>query len=100
MTAWRQGEMRRKMLHGAKLVVRVESDRTAGRIRTVSIFDSRTQEHWSEEQIRSRGCEWFLNLDDLKETLNWNLNGDSSKYQFAWGQSSKKKSEGVAYIFD
>lgn len=92
--------MRRKILHKVKLVVRVESDRIAGKIRTISIFDNRTQKYWSEDQIRERGCEWFLDLDDLKETLNWNLNGDSSKYQFTWGQSTKEKSEGVAYIFD
>jgi len=92
--------MRRKMLLNAKLVVMVESDRITGKIRTASIFDNRTKEYWSEEQIKSRGCEWFLSLNDLKETLNWNLNGDSSKYQFTWGQSSKEKSEGVAYIFD
>lgn len=92
--------MRRKTLHKAKLVVKIESDRTTGKIRTVSIFDNRTQEYWSEERIQERGCEWFLNLDNLKETLNWNLNGDSSKYQFTWGQSAKTKSEGVAYIFD
>lgn len=92
--------MRRKMIRKAKLVVRVDSDRTTGKITTVSIFDNRTQTFWSEEQIKERGCEWFLDLNDLKETLNWNLNGDSSKYQFKWGQSSKEKSEGVAYIFD
>jgi len=93
-------EMRKKALCKAKLVIRVESDKVTGTIRTFSIFDNRTQKYWSGEQIRSRGCEWFLSLSDLKETLNWNLNGDSSKYQFAWGQSSKEKSEGIAYIFD
>lgn len=92
--------MRRKTLQNAKLVIRVESDKATRRIRTVSIFDNRTQKFWSEDQIKERGCEWFLDLNDLKETLNWNLNGDSSKYQFTWGQSSKEKSEGVAYIFD
>lgn len=92
--------MRRKTLYRAKLVVEVESDRIAGKIRTVSIFDNRTQDYWSEEQVKDRGCEWFLNLNDLKETLNWNLNGDSSKYQFVWGRSTKEKSGGIAYIFD
>jgi len=92
--------MRRKMLQKAKLIIRVESSKITRKISTVSIFDNRTQKYWSEEQIKERGCEWFLNLNDLKETLNWNLNGDSSKYQFAWGQSSKIKSEGAAYIFD
>ena len=92
--------MRRQNLYKAKLIVRLESDRTTGKIRTVSIFDNRTQEYWSEEQIKERGCEWFVDINDVKETLNWNLNGDSSKYQFKWGQSTKKKSEGIAYIFD
>ena len=102
-TRWKRrkmAEVRRKMLHKAKLVVRVMSDKITGKIRTVSIFDNRTQKYWSEEQIGKRGCEWFLDLNDLKETLNWNLNGDASKYQFAWGKSSKKESEGVAYIFN
>lgn len=92
--------MRRKTLCKAKLIIVVEGDKTTGKIRTTSIFDNRTQQYWSADQIMSRGCEWFLNRDDLKETLNWNLNGDSSKYQFAWGQTSKNKSEGAAYIFD
>lgn len=92
--------MRRKILYKAKLIVRLESDRTTGKIRTVSIFDNRTQKYWSDKQIKDRGCEWFLDVNDVKETLNWNLNGDSSKYQFTWGQSVKKKSEGIAYIFD
>ena len=96
---WRLIEMRRKMLHNAKLVIRVESDRIAGKIRTVSIFDNRTQEYWNWEQIKERGCEWFTDQNDLKETLNWNLNGDSAKYQFKWGHSTKKKSEGIAYIY-
>ncbi len=92
--------MKRKTLCKAKLVVMVESNKITGKIRTVSTLDNRTQKYWSEEQIKKRGCEWFFSLNDLKETLNWNLNGDSSKYQFTWGQSSKERSEGVAYIFD
>ena len=31
--------MRRKVLHNAKLVVKVESDRITGKIETVSIFE-------------------------------------------------------------
>lgn len=92
--------MRRKILCKAKLIVKLESDRTTGKIRTISIFDNRTQKYWSAEQIKDRGCEWFVDINDVKETLNWNLNGDSSKYQFKWGQSTKEKSEGIAYIFD
>lgn len=100
--------MRTKTLHNAKLVVTVESyknrlivnDNPNITIRTVSVYDNRTGEFWSAERIRERGIEYFINVASLKETLNWNLNGDSSKYQFKWGQSSKIKSEGKAYIFD
>lgn len=91
--------MRRKTLSNAKLVVTVESNKATGMIKTVSVFDNRTQEYWTKEAIQERGIEWFLGIDDMKETLNWNLNGDSSKYQFKWGQSSEETSEGRAYVF-
>lgn len=100
--------MRTKILSKAKLVVTVEScknepivnDNPHITIRTVSVFDNRTNEYWTKERIKERGIEHFLDVADMKETLNWNLNGDSNKYQFKWGQSSKLKSEGRAYIFD
>ena len=92
--------MRKKSLANAKLVVNIESDKLTKKIKTVSVFDNRTQNYWTDEQIRKRGITRFLNLDDLKETLNWNLNGDSSRYQFKWGQSGKYISNGCAYIFD
>ena len=92
--------MRKKSFKNAKLVVRVESNKATKRIKTISVFDNRSQEYWSAERIHERGIERFLDLDDLKETLNWNLNGDSSKYQFAWGQSGKEASDGIAYIFE
>lgn len=92
--------MRTKTIKNAKLVVRVESDKNANIINTVSIFDNRNQEYLKDEYIQERNVKDFLDLDDLKETLNWNLNGDSSKYQFKWGQSGKNTSDGIAYIFD
>lgn len=92
--------MRRKSIAGAKLVVRVISDKITRKIETVSVFDNRTKEFWPEERIKKRGIRWFLDIADLKETLNWNLNGDSRKYQFTWGQSGKNTSEGVAYVYD
>lgn len=51
-------------------------------IETVSAFDNRKQEELTKDYIEERGIRKFLNLEDLKETLNWNLNGDSEKYQF------------------
>lgn len=92
--------MRKKTLWKAKLVVTVEAHRGNGEIRTISVFDNRTNEYWPEERIQERGISWFLSLGDMKETLNWNLNGDDSKYQFKWGQTGKGISEGRAYIFD
>lgn len=91
--------MRRKILHKAKLVVTVESDRCSGLINTISVFDNRTDDYWSSEQIKERGISQFLSVSDMKETLNWNLNGDSSLYQFKWGQSSRKFSTGIGYVF-
>lgn len=91
--------MRRKILHKAKLVITVESDRCSGLINTISVFDNRANNYWGAEQIKERGISQFLNTADMKETLNWNLNGDGSLYQFKWGQSSRKFSEGIAYIF-
>ena len=91
--------MRRKTLNNAKLIVTRESNKHTKEIKTTSVFDNRTRKYWREEEIQERGIIKFLNLDDLKETLNWNLNGDSSKYIFQWGQSGKQTSEGRAYIF-
>lgn len=91
--------MRRKALCNTKLVVKVESNKATKQIKTISVYDNRTQSYWNDDQIQERGVEWFLNLRNLKESLNWNLNGDESRYKFKWGQSSKTHSEGFAYVF-
>ena len=91
--------MRRKGLDKAKLIIEVESKRRTHEITTVSVYDNRTRTH-RPELIRERGIEWFLNMKDMVETLNWNLNGDGKKFRFKWGQSSKTRSTGYAYIFD
>ena len=91
--------MRRKSLGNAKLVIDIESNKHTKEIKTKTVFDNRTQKYWTKEQIQERGIVRFLNLSDLKETLNWNLNGDDSKYIFKWGQSGKDISEGRAYVF-
>ena len=74
--------MRRKILNDAKLIIRVEENKHTKESITRNVFDNRTQEYWSDEHIHERGIEKFLNMDDMKQTLNWNLNGDSSKYHF------------------
>ena len=91
--------MRTKTLKNAKLIIKILSDKSKGTIETVSVFDNRNNEYWTKEQIKERGITWFLNVTDMKETLNWNLNGDGRKFQFKWGQSGKGISEGLAYVF-
>ena len=101
MDLWKElFKMRRKSLGNAKLIITIESNKKTKEIRTESVFDNRIQDYWTEKQIQERGIVSFLNLDDLKETLNWNVNGDSLKYQFKWGQSGRNTSEGRAYIFE
>ena len=92
--------MRKKILHEAKLIVKVRGNKKTKRVETVSVFDNRTQNFWSLERIKERGILEFLHVEDMKESLNWNLNGDSRKFQFKWGQSSKTETEGIAYVFD
>jgi hypothetical protein len=92
--------MRKSAIANAKLVVTVRSEKSDSWIQTVSVFDNRTQHYWSEEEIRKRGIERFLDVRDMKETLNWNLNGDEKKYRFMWGKTAGGISEGRAYISD
>jgi hypothetical protein len=92
--------MRRKTINNAKLIVTVKSNKGENKLETISIYDNRSNEYLTEEKILERNVKNFFNLEDLKETLNWNLNGDSSKFQFSWGQSGKYDSEGRAYVFD
>ena len=92
--------MRKSAIANAKLVVTVRSEKSDSAIQTVSVFDNRTHRYWSEEEIHERGIERFLDVQDMKETLNWNLNGDEKKYQFMWGKTAGGISEGRAYISD
>ena len=92
--------MRTKTLNNAKLIVKIISNKVTNEIKTESVYDNRTQTFWATEKIEERGITNFINIDDVKETLNWNLNGDSSKYQFKWGQSGKVFSDGYAYVFN
>jgi len=77
--------MRKKSIGNAKFLVEVFSPKNSETCETCSVLDLRTDVHWNPEQIRERGVKNFNNLQDLRDTLNWNLNGDSAKYQFRWG---------------
>lgn len=92
--------MRRKILNNSKLIIKVIANKNTKQIETISVYDNRKNKYLSKEYIQERGIKWFLNVEHLKETLNWNLNGDSSKYQFKWGQRDGSFVEGIAYIFD
>ncbi|MDM0612462.1 hypothetical protein QTH09_15715 [Clostridium perfringens] len=92
--------MRRKVLSNAKLIIKVLGNKDTKKIKTISVYDNRIQEFLNEKYIKERNIEWFLNLNDLKETLNWNLNGVEAKFQFKWGERDNNYVEGVAYVFD
>lgn len=89
----------KKSLSKAKFIINVESNKATKKIKTISVYDNRIEKYLDDAFIKERGIVYFLNVEDLKETLNWNLNGDSSKYKLKWG-SSKTTSEGFAFIFD
>lgn len=53
-----------------------------GSLSTLSVWDERTQKYWESIQISERGVWCFLDKEDCRQTLNWNLNGDSSQYHY------------------
>lgn len=90
--------MRKSTYNGAKLVVTAVIDKTTGKIRTESVFDRRNDEYWTPEHIGSRGIWDFSDLHDFEDTLNWNLNGDGSKFGRRFGQSGKDTSVVYGYV--
>ncbi len=63
-----------------KLIVTVKF--CEGGLYTENVYDTRTKKLWSKEHIHERGIESFISKEDLKESLNWNTNGDSDKYEW------------------
>ena len=76
--------------------VTVESNKATRQLRTLAIDDNYGNN--CNKLIESRGVGSFNDVNDMKDTLNWNLNGDSSKYKFQWGQCSKQTQLGYAYV--
>lgn len=69
--------------HMKKYKLKVELKKSPnGSLSTISVWDNRTQSYWKSEQIRERGILDFLDKEDCKQSLNWNLNGDVSKYKY------------------
>ena len=92
--------MRKKSAENAKFLVEIISPKNSKTCETRSVLDLRVNSYWDPEQILERGIKNFNDLQDLQATLNRNLDGDSAKYQFRWGQSGKYGTIGYAYIFD
>ena len=84
----------------AKYAITLQSDKHAHALTTQSVTDQRSCENWTQEQIQQRGIVNFADLKDMAETLNWNLNGDASKFVYKFGQSGKDTSAVYAYVFD
>ena len=91
--------MKRENLDKAKIIITVESVKGENIIRALTLYDNRIQKY-RNNYLSERNAEYFLDMEDMKQTLNWNFNGDDSKYYFKWGQTVNGYSTGVAYIFD
>jgi len=62
-----------------KLIVIIDTKQV--KLLTECVYDERTRKLWSKKQIKERGIESFISEKDMIETLNWNLNGDSTKFK-------------------
>lgn len=84
----------------AKYAIMLQSNKHTHALTTQSVIDQRSCESWTQEQMHQRGIVNFADVKDMAETLNWNLNGDASKFVYKFGQSGKDTSTVYAYIFD
>ena len=78
----------------------VSSNKKTSRIITLGVFDNRTQEYWTTEHIISRGVSHFNDMDDMKDTINWCVNGDSTEYYVKKGPSRGLCTSWYVYVFD
>lgn len=67
------------------------------RLNTISVLDVRTGFLWSKNQIIERGIAYFLNIKDLKETLNWNTNSNESLFESFISENSNLI---TVYLYD
>ena len=93
--------MRKNSKKQPKRIVTVESDKATREIVLISIVNCEMNEDYTDKfKEMCPSCEAFKDLDDMKESLNWCLNGDSKKYEFKWVFVGKTKSIGEARIYD
>ena len=84
----------------AKYAITLQINKHTHALTTQSVTDQRICESWTQEQIQQRGIVNFADLKDMAETLNWNLNGDVSKFVYRFGQSGRDTSTVYACVFD
>ena len=65
-----------------KLIVVTKYNDIAARFETQYVIDNREKRLWTKEEIQERGIEDFLGINDVRETLNWSLNGDEDKFSY------------------
>lgn len=83
----------------ASIIIEVMSKKGSHTLETVAVRDCESGEEWDRARIAERGIERFLDLSDMKETLNWNLNCDDQRYAFKWAMNGKTASRGIAYLY-
>ena len=88
--------------NNSKFTVTLESNKHTRHFKILQIFDNRTCEDVTNKhfELSPTFSDGFLNEHDLMESLNWCLNGDSSKYKIKYGQGNKETQLAYAYIFD
>lgn len=84
-----------------KLVIMVTKNNDEKNFVVEDVYDNRTCEEWTVDRMKERGLlDGFLDKDDLKESLNWNLNGDSDKYRIKIKERTKEKTIYTCFIYD
>ena len=90
-----------KHINNAKFVVTLESNKNTHKLKTISIFDNRVNRDRTEDVHKDKpALKSFGDLADMKESLNWCLYCDDTKYRVKFGQGNKETQLVYAYLFD
>lgn len=95
------GQVRPAQAAAPKLTIIVSRKEGENECRTLTVIDNRTTTAWTDEQIKERGIETFLNQQEMIITLLWNLNASDVKWT-QWRKSTNQAhtKEAVGYIFE
>jgi hypothetical protein len=86
-----------------KLVVTVVTEDEDNGLIVDSVYDNRICDEWTYSKLKEKGLNnTFTDKEDLKECLNWYLDGDSSKYKIKVKDKDKKtkKTTYTCFIYD